>query len=117
MTDGSTYTGNSVGPVGSLSVREMKVTEGRKEQQSHHKKKEQRSHTGKNADEIVEELNQAMHAISRHIAFALGNDDKGRVLQIVDTDSNTVIRSLPLDDLHFTERIQDLLGVLVDKHG
>lgn len=117
MTDGSTYVGGSVGPVGSCSVREMKVTDGRKEKQGHNKKKEQRSQARKSVDEIVGELNHAMLVMNKHIAFSVGTEGKTRVLQIVDTDSNAVLKSLPLDDALSVDRMKDLLGVLVDKDG
>ena len=117
MTDESTYVGGSVGPVGPCSVTELKVTDEHKEKHGHNKKREHRGQAGKNVDEMVGELNHAMHAAGKRIAFSVGTEGMTRVLQIIDMDSNEVIKRLPLDDLLCTERWKDLLGVLVDRDG
>ena len=106
-----------MGPVGSCSVREMKVTNDRREKQGRNSKRDQRGQHRKGVDEIVGELNHTMQAMKRRIAFSLVTEGKTRVLQVIDMDNNTVIRELPLNDQLSAEQMKDVLGVLVDKSG
>lgn len=115
--DGSTNLGNSVGPVGSCSVREMKVTNDRREKQGRNRKQDQRGQHRKGVDEIVGELNHTMQAMKKRIAFSIVTEGRTRVLQVTDMDNDTVIRKFPLDDQLSAEQMKDVLGVLVDKNG
>ncbi len=115
--EGSTGVGGSVVPVGSCSVREMKVTNDRKEREGHDRKREQQSHTRRSVDEMIGELNNAVHVMKKRIAFSIGTEGGVRVLEIIDMDSDSVIRKLPLDEVMRMERMEVLHGMLVDKNG
>jgi|GEM_PF-4079693 uncharacterized FlaG/YvyC family protein len=117
MMDASTHLGNSVVPVGSCSVAEMKVTNERKERRYRDKKREKQHRSAKSIEAIVDELNNAMEAMKKRVVFSLGVEDEIRVVYMTDAERNTIIKKIPAGKLLGVERMADLLGVLIDKDG
>jgi uncharacterized FlaG/YvyC family protein len=117
MTEASGNLGNTVVPVSSCGATEMRVTNEKKGDRNRNKKREKRHRAIRSIDAIVEDLNQAMHAMNRRIVFSVDGDGAKCIVRMADANSNTIIKEIPAEELQLAERITDLLGVVVDKDG
>ena len=96
------------------------VANERKGQQAEQRPEE----TGKNStreareelQSAVNQLNQTANVFHRAVRFNL-SDESGRVqVNVVDTDSDKIIRQIPpKETLNVAKRIKDFLGILLDE--
>jgi flagellar protein FlaG len=68
------------------------------------------------SQELVGQLNDELKIFNTRIAFSIDEKTKKTVVKIIDENKNEVIRQVPPDYLlKISERISELLGVLVDE--
>jgi uncharacterized FlaG/YvyC family protein len=66
--------------------------------------------------EIVKELNDAVGTLNSRLSFALDSDSKRMVVRVVDSATGETVRQIPPEDaLKLSQRMSELIGVLVDK--
>jgi uncharacterized FlaG/YvyC family protein len=66
--------------------------------------------------EIVKELNDAVGALNSRLSFSLDNDTKKIVVKVVDSQTGETVRQIPPEDaLKLSQRMSELVGVLLDK--
>jgi flagellar protein FlaG len=68
------------------------------------------------SQELVGQLNNELKIFNTRIAFSIDEKTKKTVVKIIDENKNEVIRQVPPDYLlKISERISELLGILVDE--
>lgn len=78
--------------------------------------------TGKDKDALVsqaaEQLNGVMQSFNKGMRFEIFEDTGQMYVQVVNRDNNEVIRTIPSEDmLELMSRLNDAIGMLVDKQG
>jgi|WetSurMetagenome_2_1015567.scaffolds.fasta_scaffold92718_2 uncharacterized FlaG/YvyC family protein len=69
-----------------------------------------------NMKEIVKELNDAVGALNSRLSFYLDSETKKVVVKIVDSETGETVRQIPPEDaLKLSQRMNEIVGVLLDK--
>jgi flagellar protein FlaG len=76
--------------------------------------KEQETHKG--SKRLIDELNQDLNLFNTRVAFSVDEKTNRTVVQIIDNESNDVIRQVPAEYLlEVSQNITELIGLLVDE--
>jgi flagellar protein FlaG len=76
--------------------------------------KEQETH--KSSKRLIDELNQDLNLFNTRVAFSVDERTNKTLVQIIDNESNDVIRQVPAEYLlEVSQNITELIGLLVDE--
>lgn len=65
---------------------------------------------------IVAELNKVMEMVGTTLSFYVDKDTKKTVVKVLDAQTHEVIRQIPPEEmLKVSQRISELLGILIDQ--
>jgi uncharacterized FlaG/YvyC family protein len=118
MMDGSTHLGDSIFPVSSCAVTEMRVTNDQRQRREEGKKRQKKDQRPvRSLEATVDILNKTVAAMNKQIVFTLEQDGARRVVVVTEKHSNRIIKKVNGDELQNADRISDLLGVFIDKDG
>jgi len=80
------------------------------------KKEVGREATQKSDKKLIDELNRDMSLFNTRVAFSVDERTNRTVVQIIDNESNDVIRQVPAEYLlEVSQNITELIGLLVDE--
>jgi uncharacterized FlaG/YvyC family protein len=116
MMESEPYIGTSVAPIGSFNSSGMKVTNDRQQSGQKEGREKKGAHSSRTLDNVVRELNEAMHALNRDLVFSVVSENGSRIVLMKDSKRNTVIRKISPAEL-LEVRVGDLVGVTVDRDG
>lgn len=68
--------------------------------------------------QAVENINQAMKALSNRIEFSIDEDSKRQVVKVIDPDTKEVIRQMPSEEaLAISKALDRLQGLLIKQEA
>jgi flagellar protein FlaG len=69
-------------------------------------------------DKLIEKLSQQFQSRNTSLSFSIDEKTRALVVKVIDSESEKVIRQIPPEEmLAIRERIQQILGALIDKEA
>ncbi len=85
---------------------------------NHMQEQKSKEEIKKELQHLMEELNKAMNPLNKDLKFRFNDKVNELVVEVVDTNSNEVIREFPPKEaLELMEKVRELVGMLFDKKG